>query len=118
MGLFSVEEGQESLGLLQGGVQGEGPMEGLSGLVVLPLLCHEDANIGMGRGGADHFTEGLETLVESPLPGKNQRQITERLLMFRVNRQGLAQRPLGFSLVSPLIVIVSWPVERPGILLL
>ena len=65
--LLPVEIGQECLGLRQGGVQGEGLMESLPGLVVTSLFRQEHADVGMGRGGADHFGECLETLVESPL---------------------------------------------------
>ena len=36
------------------------------------LFGHQDANIGMSRGGTDHFGKCLETLVESSLPGKDQ----------------------------------------------
>ena len=69
----------ECLGLLQGGVQGEGLTECLPGKVVTPLFGHEHPDIGMGRGGADHLGEGREALVESPLPGKDHPKLQSAL---------------------------------------
>ena len=82
-------------------------MESLFGFVVSSLLGHENADIGMGRGGAACFRENLETLGESPLARKDQSKIGKRLLVVRINRQGLAERPLGFGEVIPLVVVVS-----------
>ena len=92
-------------------------MEFLAGLVVAALFRHEHANIGMGRGGADHFGEGLRNSRRSvsrrrgPCP-----DWSAPSGCFGSIARALRSDSLGFGEVSPLVVIVSQVAEQTGIL--
>ena len=51
-----------------------------------------------------------------PWPARTSPKIGEGLLMVRINRQGLAEQPLGFGEVLPLVVVVSQVAQQIGVL--